>query len=129
MRRVDWAGWLKSKWIRSKRSLGQRPRWVVESSPRVSHHDLGGAVEFLERRELLAAVARDGGGDGVRWSDPLNWSNNVLPAAADDVTIDVGNNTIEHDAEIRGPVNGRDADRQAAGRRRASGVSCVASKQ
>ena len=53
MRRVDWAGWLKPKWNRSRRSLGQRPRWVVESSPRVIHHDLGSAVELLERRELL----------------------------------------------------------------------------
>ncbi|MGF1635410.1 MAG: hypothetical protein ACFCVE_16310 [Phycisphaerae bacterium] len=45
-------------------------------------------VERMEQRRLLAAVSWDGGGDGVSWSDPLNWSGDVLPVAADDVTID-----------------------------------------
>ncbi|MEP7302518.1 MAG: DUF4347 domain-containing protein, partial [Caldimonas sp.] len=38
-------------------------------------------------RHLLAAVGWDGGGDGVSWSDALNWSGDVLPGASDDVTI------------------------------------------
>jgi hypothetical protein len=46
-------------------------------------------VEALEARRLLAAVSWDGGGDGTKWSDPLNWSNNAVPQAADDVTINV----------------------------------------
>ena len=129
MRRVDRAGWFKAKWNRSRRSLAQRPRWVVDSSPRVSHHDLGSAVEFLERRELLAAVSWDGGGDGTHWSDKDNWLNNELPTSADDVTTNFGTNTIQHDAGTQGHVNGRYVDHQSAGRRRASGVSCVASKQ
>jgi len=29
----------------------------------------------------------DGGGDGVNWSDPLNWSANVLPVGTDDITL------------------------------------------
>jgi hypothetical protein len=45
--------------------------------------------EPLESRTLLAAVFWDGGGNGTSWEDPLNWSNNLLPTAADDVTIDV----------------------------------------
>jgi hypothetical protein len=41
---------------------------------------------------LLAAVSWDGGGDGTNWTDPINWSGNSLPQAADDVTISVGAN-------------------------------------
>lgn len=48
----------------------------------------GTHFETLEQRALLAAVTWDGGGNGVDWSDPLNWSTNALPGAADDVTID-----------------------------------------
>jgi hypothetical protein len=31
----------------------------------------------------------DGGGDGTSWTDPVNWSNNVLPGANDSVIINV----------------------------------------
>ena len=37
-----------------------------------------------------AAISWDGGGDGVSWSDAINWSGDVLPGASDDVTINVG---------------------------------------
>jgi hypothetical protein len=52
-------------------------------------------LEPLESRRVLAAVSWDGLGDGVNWSDPINWSNNALPTSADDVTINVGT-TITH---------------------------------
>ena len=55
-------------------------------------------VEMFESRLYLAAVAWDGGGDGSRWSDPLNWSNDGLPGEADDMTIDFGGNNVQHDA-------------------------------
>ena len=46
---------------------------------------------------MLSAVSWDGGGDGVNWSDPINWSGNALPGAADDVTISVaGPITVTH---------------------------------
>src|SRR5438034_1123617 len=48
------------------------------------------ACEALERRRLLAAVNWDGGGDGVTWNDPINWSNNSLPGASDDVSLPAG---------------------------------------
>ncbi len=35
-----------------------------------------------------AAVSWDGGGDGAFWTDPENWSNDAVPGAADDVTVD-----------------------------------------
>jgi RHS repeat-associated protein len=41
---------------------------------------------------MLAAVAWSGNGDGTSWSDPLNWSGQAIPTAADDVTIDVASN-------------------------------------
>src|SRR5687767_11281057 len=67
--------------------------------PTRSHHArrLASAFEPLEQRRLLAAITWDGGGDGTNWSDPLNWSTNELPTAADDVTIDVagGSATVQ----------------------------------
>src|SRR5581483_8245762 len=44
----------------------------------------------LEGRRLLAAVSFDAGGDGVNWNDPLNWSNDQVPTADDDVTLAAG---------------------------------------
>src|SRR5262245_5484713 len=44
-------------------------------------------VERLEDRTVPAAVFWDGGGDGVNWGSAANWSNDLLPTAADDVTI------------------------------------------
>ncbi len=44
-------------------------------------------LESLERRSLLSDVSWDAGGNGTSWTDPLNWSTNQLPGAADDVTI------------------------------------------
>lgn len=49
-------------------------------------------AERLESRTLLAAVSWDAGGDGINWTDPLNWSTNALPGSADDVTISIATN-------------------------------------
>ena len=45
----------------------------------------------------LGPVSWDGGGDGINWTDPLNWSGNALPGAADDVVISLpsSNPTIQ----------------------------------
>jgi hypothetical protein len=58
------------------------------------------ALEALESRQLLAAVSWDGGGNGEDWADPLNWSNNALPTAADDVLIDAPAVTVRHQAGV-----------------------------
>ncbi|HQY88949.1 MAG TPA: hypothetical protein PK402_09830, partial [Tepidisphaeraceae bacterium] len=55
----------------------------------------GFPIESLELRRLLAAVGFDGGGDGVNWNDPLNWSNNALPTSNDDVTLAPGGEVIQ----------------------------------
>src|SRR3954470_20986650 len=53
------------------------------------------AIERLEQRRLLAAVAWTGLGDGVNWTDPSNWSSAPqLPGPADDVTISVAANPV-----------------------------------
>jgi hypothetical protein len=36
------------------------------------------------------SVSWDGGGDGVRWSDPANWSSNALPSSVAQITIGAG---------------------------------------
>ncbi len=53
--------------------------------------------EKLERRVFLSLVSWTGGGDGVNWTDPANWSSNPsLPGSSDDVTIGVpANPTIQ----------------------------------
>ena len=52
----------------------------------VSVHQL----ECLEQRRLFAVVTWDGGGDGVNWNDPKNWSGDMTPGDNDDVTIGAG---------------------------------------
>jgi hypothetical protein len=52
--------------------------------------DLGaGRLEALEARRLLAAISWDGDAGDNLWHTPANWSGNVVPTSADDVTIDV----------------------------------------
>lgn len=56
----------------------------------VLRSDRPGPIESLEARTLLAAVMWDGGGDGARWLDPLNWAADVLPGPDDDAVIPRG---------------------------------------
>jgi len=37
---------------------------------------------------LACAITWDGGGDGINWSDPLNWSTDTLPTGSDNIIID-----------------------------------------
>jgi Putative Ig domain/PKD domain/RTX calcium-binding nonapeptide repeat (4 copies) len=45
-------------------------------------------LELLEERATPALVTWDGGGDGINWSDPLNWTSDTAPVNNDDVVID-----------------------------------------
>jgi hypothetical protein len=65
-------------------SQNKRRRSLVVRSAAVS--------EALESRRLLAAVAWTGAGDGVNFSSAANWSTNVVPGSADDVTISIAAN-------------------------------------
>jgi hypothetical protein len=49
-------------------------------------------IECLESRLVMASVFWDGGGDGTNWTDARNWSDDTLPGASDEVTIDVATN-------------------------------------
>ncbi len=47
-------------------------------------------IALLTTPVLFAqTVSWDGGGDGVSWHDPLNWSADVLPGSSNDVTINL----------------------------------------
>jgi hypothetical protein len=59
------------------------------------------ALEPLEDRRVLAQVQWDGGGDGFRWLDPLNWSNDTLPAATDDAVVLGANLNLVVDGNVR----------------------------
>jgi hypothetical protein len=52
------------------------------------------AFPLLANALYAATVSWDGGGDGSAWHDPLNWSEDALPGATDDVAITVA------DAEV-----------------------------
>lgn len=64
------------------------------------------SIEQLESRQVLAAISWDGGGGDFHWSNPLNWSGDVLPGPADDVTINVaGDPVILHDTNTADSIN------------------------
>jgi hypothetical protein len=54
------------------------------------------ALEWLEDRLAPAVISWDGGGGDFRWENPLNWSNDALPSAADDVQISTPGITVTH---------------------------------
>ncbi len=54
------------------------------------HGAAGVGVEALEARVVLSTVTWDWGGGDRLWSNPLNWSGDVVPTVDDDVTIDLG---------------------------------------
>lgn len=57
-----------------------------------------------------ATVTWDAGGDGVSWHDPLNWSGNVLPGPADDVSIALTGAAVVHstgDHSVRSVISSR----------------------
>lgn len=79
-----------NSWLNSLRFL--RPTAVSDHRRRSrSRGQMALQSHELETRMLLAAVSWDGGGD-YQWSNAANWSGDVLPGAADDVTIDFGTN-------------------------------------
>ncbi len=51
------------------------------------------------QRADAVTIAWDGGGDGINWSDPLNWSTKTLPSSSDDIEID-GNNAINSNVHL-----------------------------
>ena len=53
-------------------------------------------LEALEDRANPAPVSWDGGGDNLTWTNRFNWSGDVLPGSADDVTIDVGTGLVQY---------------------------------
>src|SRR5262249_25007074 len=70
--------------VMSRRRIPQRLAKDPSSRPR---RRLPLLVERLEDRTVPAAVFWDGGGDGVNWGSAANWSNDLLPTAADAGTI------------------------------------------
>jgi hypothetical protein len=48
------------------------------------------AVESLEARTMMALTSWTGLGGDLLWSNPANWSANVVPGPNDDVRIDAG---------------------------------------
>ncbi len=55
-------------------------------------------LDPLESRQLLAFVLWDGGGGDSNWNNPLNWSGDTLPGAADNVLIDTPGHPTIHRA-------------------------------
>ena len=84
-----------------RRSSGNRRR-----GRRATHKLALVSFETLEPRTLLSNVTWTGVGDGTSWSVAGNWSDDAVPTASDDVTINLtGNHTIRIDASTQATVN------------------------
>ena len=44
---------------------------------------------------IVLGVSWDAGGDGLLWSDPLNWDGDALPGSDDGVEIELGDQPLE----------------------------------
>ena len=53
------------------------------------------------------SICWDGGGDGMYWSDPFNWSTDELPTMYDDVLIDLAYGSV---LVARRQLGGREPD-------------------
>ncbi len=66
--------------------------------------------EHLESRTLLSNVTWTGASDGTSWSVAGNWSDDAVPTASDNVTIDLnGIHTITINASTQATVNSLEA--------------------
>ncbi|MEO1528790.1 MAG: hypothetical protein AAFX06_25500, partial [Planctomycetota bacterium] len=96
---------------RTQRRLSEQPSFAQElrqrrraKAARINRKRLSSGLkrspfQKLEDRHLLATVEWDGGGDGNRWHDPLNWVGDTLPGIGDDVVInDPGDLMVTIDA-------------------------------
>ena len=64
------------------------------------------ALEPLEDRRVLSIVTWDGGGTTNDWSEPANWSTDLLPTASDEIIFDATSTkdsvvNVEFDGTIR----------------------------
>lgn len=48
-----------------------------------------------------ATVTWDGGGDGINWTDPMNWDTDALPTMADDVDLDGQSVTLTASTQVQ----------------------------
>ena len=84
-----------------RRSSGSRRR-----GRRANHKLALASFEALEPRTLLSNVTWTGAADGTRWSIAGNWSDDAVPTASDDVTINItGKHTVTIDASTQATVN------------------------
>src|SRR2546428_486966 len=82
-----------------RRTVDRSRNHPAGSTRRPARRPYGPRLELLEDRLAPAAVSWDGGGGSdTRWANALNWSNNLLPTAADDVTINAPGVTVIHDS-------------------------------
>ena len=77
-------------------------------------------------------ISWDGGGDGVSWSDPLNWAGEAIPGATNDVVINIplnaavvsGSNVIIRSVQCTGGLTITNSDFTRQAREDAAHVGC-----
>ena len=67
-----------------KRRLGRKTSQISE-----------GVVDMGSYEAVVVSPTWTGQGDGTNWSDPANWSDDLVPTQQDNVTIPAGFNTIQ----------------------------------
>jgi hypothetical protein len=61
---------------------------------------------FLPNYLFAITVTWDGGGDEISWSDPINWSSNVVPCATCDVIIETDSVVLSNNVSIKSLILG-----------------------
>src|SRR3954469_9828833 len=86
-------------WMAERLGGGVLPRagTITQTGTMTRISPLVAATTGVVVHPAIANGIWDGGGDGISWSNPLNWSNDVLPSANDDVMINAANVTVVHD--------------------------------
>jgi hypothetical protein len=54
----------------------------------------------LQQKAYAATVTWDGGGDGVNFSDPLNWDTDTVPTSTDNIVIGPADITVSMDTDF-----------------------------
>lgn len=68
-------------------------------------------LEVVQSRLAPAVVSWDGGGGDFEWSNAANWDNDVLPAPADDVVVNIpGANIINVNSAAAAVINSLDCN-------------------
>jgi hypothetical protein len=69
----------------------------------------------------LGSISWTGAGDGINWSDPVNWAGNAIPDKANVANVNLGGATVTFDSAVPSIGNAVSVDNVSGGALTASG--------